>query len=228
MKYENYAKDRIAFYVTMVRVYVIAVVAVATLLTFWLTQGMHDGCWQTKLAQEIYRLILLDFFFSIFGIFFIQYVRSLGFLRRRFGSPTFDITRNTLNLIYNQTLFWIAHYFSPPLSLVIMIKLIITFYVKKYELMKFSAPPSKFWRAAQMQTLFLALTFFGMITAMGILTYVFIYVNTNNCGPFTGHDYTWEFIAERVFHVRKDSLFWNVLEQIIHPATGIFLLIVMR
>lgn len=212
----------------MIRVYLIAVVAVTTMLTFWLTRGKHDGCWQTKLAQEIYRLILLDLIFSISGIFFVQYILSLGFLRERFGPPTFDITHNTLNLIYNQTLFWIAHYFSPLLSLVIILKLFIIFYSKKYELLKFSEPPSKFWRAAQMQTLFLALTLFGMIIAVGVLAYVLIYVNTNNCGPFTGHNYTWKFVAEKVLRLSKDSSFWKTLETVIHPGTGILLLIVMR
>jgi hypothetical protein len=227
VKYERYAKDRIAFYVTMIRVYLVAVIAMATLLTFWLTQGIQVGCWQTRLAQEIYRLIILDLFVSIFGVFLIQAVRSSRLLRKKFGAPTFDIAHNTLNLIYNQSLFWLVHYLSPPISLVIIVKLLLTFYLKKCELLTYCEPPSKFWRAAQTQTLFLALTFLGMISAITVLSYVVINVDSHSCGPFAGKNYTWELVVERVFHVKRDSTFWNTLDEIANPGTGIALLIIM-
>ncbi|XP_031778182.1 transmembrane channel-like protein 3 [Nasonia vitripennis] len=227
VKYEKYAKDRVAFYITMIRVYIIAVIAVATLLTFWLTRGIQAGCWQTRLAQEIYRLVLLDLFVSVFGMFLVQVIRASKPLRERFGAPTFDIARNTLNLIYNQSLFWLVHYFSPPISLVILVKLLITFYVKKCELLYFCEPPSKFWRAAQTQTLFLALTFLGMISAITVLSYVLIYVDTSSCGPFAGTEYTWQHVVEQVLQLRRDSTFWIVLGEIANPGTGIALLITM-
>lgn len=227
MKYEKYAKDRLAFYITMVRVYAVAAMALSTLLTFWLTQGVRAGCWQTRLAQEAYRLVLLDLLVSVLGSFPLQALRSWRPLRKRLGPPTFDIARNTLSLIYNQSLFWIVHYFSPPMSLLVLVKLLVTFYAKKCELLCFCEPPAKFWRAAQTQTLFLALTFLGMISAVTVLSYVIIYVDSGSCGPFAGRDYTWEFVVEGVMHVRRDSAFWRVLGEIANPGAGIALLIAM-
>ena len=113
------------------------------------------------------------------------------------------------------------------MSLLVLVKLLLTFYAKKCELLSFCEPPSKFWRAAQTQTLFLALTFLGMISALTVLSYVFIYVDTRSCGPFSGRDYTWELVVERVFHVNRESSFWNVVGEIASPGTGIALLIAM-
>jgi len=49
----------------------------------------------------------------------------------KIGVPEFDIARSTLNIIYNQTLFFVGFYFSPLLALVITLKMFITFYIRK-------------------------------------------------------------------------------------------------
>jgi hypothetical protein len=50
---------------------------------------------------------------------------------RKIGVPEFDIARNTLNIIYSQTLFFVGLYFSPLLAFVIILKMFVTFYVRK-------------------------------------------------------------------------------------------------
>jgi hypothetical protein len=47
------------------------------------------------------------------------------------GVPEFDIARNTLNIIYNQTLFLVGFYFSPLLALIVTLKMFLTFYIRK-------------------------------------------------------------------------------------------------
>jgi hypothetical protein len=50
---------------------------------------------------------------------------------KKIGVPEFDIARNTLNIIYNQTLLFVGFYFSPLLAFIVILKMFITFYVKK-------------------------------------------------------------------------------------------------
>lgn len=227
-KMEKYSNDRIALYVTVIRMYTMALVVIGTLLTFWITRGNFD-CWQTQLGQEIYRLILIDFIISVFGVLVVQMIRSR--LCTTFGknicSPKFDIARNTMNLIYNQTLFWVAFYFSPMMSVVIVVKMILTFYIKKFGLVMFCEPPSKPWRAAQSQTIFLALALLGMVGSLIVLGFVTIYKTTGDCGPFNAHNFIWEVFAEEVLLVKRNSVIWSICEQLVGVGSMSIILLIM-
>ena len=203
-------------------------IVIATLLIYWLSYSTRN-CWQTDLAQEIYRLVVLDFLISIVGVFVAEALRYQlhAVFHTRIGAPKFEIARNTLNLIYNQILFWVAFYFSPPLSLVIVLKMIMTFYIKKFGLMRHCDPPSTPWRAAQTHTLFLALAFLGMTGVLVTLGYVITSVKSGDCGPFRSHDYTWEVVIDHVLKVRRDSGFWTVVTYLARPGIGAAILIAM-
>lgn len=227
VQFEGYANKRTALYVTMIRTYSVGVVVIGVLLGYWLTYEVH--CWQTAFTQEIYRLIIIDFIISIVGVFVAQMIRSKLYLTawKKIGATRFDIARNTQNLIYNQTLFWIAFYFCPLLSVVIILKLIFTFYIKTYGVLNHCEPPSRSWRAAQTQTLFLALAFLSMVGAMFVIGYVITSVQTQNCGPFRGYDYTWQMVVEKVFKLQSNSTFWVIVTGLAKPGIGAGILIAM-
>lgn len=221
---EHYNNKRTKLYVTIVRNHVVAATIIGILLVFWITNNTSH-CWQTDLGKEIYRLIVLDFIASAFGMF-LQFVRSRLHRRctKKIGRLEFDIARSTLNLIYNQALFWIGFYFSPLMSLIIVIKLIVTFYVKTYELKKCYQPPSRPWQAAHTQTLFLAVAFVAMICVLLTIGYVITSVKSNDCGPFKDFSHTWDFIVDGILSLRKDSGFWNVVSEIARPITSTVIL----
>lgn len=170
----------------------------------------------------------MDFIASIFGIC-LQFTRSMLYKRSstKIGRPEFDVARNTLNLIYNQTLFWMSFYFSPLMSLIIMIKLIFTFYIKRYELKKCYQQSSQFWRAAQTQTLFLALAFIDMIVVLLTIGYIITNVENDDCGPFRNYSHTWDFIVDGMLSLKRDSTFWSVVSELARPVTGAAILIGM-
>ncbi|CAD6235443.1 GSCOCG00007902001-RA-CDS [Cotesia congregata] len=228
VKIENYRNKRIALFVTMIRIFAMAVIVIGTLLVYWLTFGLTD-CWQTELAQEMYRLIIFDFLIFIIGSFIVEAVHYYVYstVWKKIGAPNFDIAINTLNLIYNQILFWVAFYFSPLLSVISVVKIFLTFYIKKFGLMRHCEPPLIPWRAAQTQTLFLALTFLGMTGALTMLGYVVTTVECNVCGPFQNYNYTWEVVIERVLDLQRDSKAWKIITSLAKPGVGAAILIAM-
>ncbi|XP_026829276.1 transmembrane channel-like protein 5 isoform X3 [Ooceraea biroi] len=224
---ERYNNKRTELYVTVVRNHAVAATILGTLFAFWIIHSTSH-CWQTDLGEEIYRLIVLDFIASVLGAC-LQFARFMLYKRlsTRVGRPEFDIARSTLNLIYNQTLFWMGFYFSPLMSLIIVVKLTFTFYVKKYQLRKCYQQPSQPWRAAQTQTLFLALAFLGMIGVLLTIGYVLTNVESNDCGPFRDHVHTWDFIVDGILFLKRDSAFWNVVTELARPVTGAAILVGM-
>ncbi|XP_011299898.1 transmembrane channel-like protein 5 isoform X1 [Fopius arisanus] len=227
VKFERYSSKRKCLFVNMIRTYAMTVVIIGTLLAYWLTRSLNS-CWQTELAQEIYRLIILDFLVFTLGSFILESLRHhLSPFYSVLSTPKFDIALNTLNLIYNQILFWVAFYFSPPLSLVMVVKMTMTFYIKKFGLMRHCEPPSTSWRAAQTQTLFLALAFLGMTGALTALGWVITSVKSSSCGPFRDYDYTWHAIIEEVLSLGRSSKLWIFVESIGRPGVGAALLIAM-
>ncbi|XP_018399647.1 PREDICTED: transmembrane channel-like protein 5 [Cyphomyrmex costatus] len=224
---ERYNNKRRELYITIIRNYAVAATVIGTLFVFWLIHSISH-CWQTHLGQEIYRLIILDFIASLVGAF-LHLTRSILYKKysTKVGKPEFNIAHSTLNLIYNQMLFWIGFYFSPLISIIIVIKLIFTFYVKRYELKRYYQRPSQPWRAAQTQTLFLALTFLSIMIILFTIGYVITNVKSNECGPFRNHLHTWDFIVDGMLSLKRDSPFWSVISELASPVTGAIILISM-
>uniref|UniRef100_S4RIS8 Transmembrane channel-like protein n=1 Tax=Petromyzon marinus TaxID=7757 RepID=S4RIS8_PETMA len=149
-------------------------------------------CWETRLGQDLYRLVVMDFIFSLLGTFFIEFVwrgkSSSEPEQQGSHKPEFDIARNVLDLIYGQTLAWLGIFFAPLLPLVQLIKLIILFYVKRRSLYLNCQPPTKPWRASQMSTIFLLLLFFPSFFSVVAVVAVTMWTRepSPGCGPFRG------------------------------------------
>ncbi|XP_066595795.1 transmembrane channel-like protein 5 isoform X2 [Prorops nasuta] len=220
-RFENYATERARLYMTGIRIYIMAAVLIGLFLRFVLI-NKKSGCWETFLGQEIYRLVIIDFCISIVGVYLTQVARSVWYknFSHKVQRAKFDVAQNTLNLVYNQILFWISLYFSPLTSILIIMKMVITLYIKKNSLLKHYQPPLRSWKAAQTQTLFLALVFLGMVGVLILLGYSITKVENGICGPFQNYTYTWDFFINDILAVDKDSMTWTIVTQLTRP--GIF------
>uniref|UniRef100_A0A6I8NHS9 Transmembrane channel-like protein n=1 Tax=Ornithorhynchus anatinus TaxID=9258 RepID=A0A6I8NHS9_ORNAN len=189
---EKFDLPRHQVYVIVIRNIFLKISIIGILSYYWLSMvaKMKEKCWETIIGQDIYRLLLMDFVFSLLDSLVGEYVRRMvgTHLIKRLGVPEFDIARNVLDLIYTQTLVWIGLFFSPLLPLIQIITLFILFYVKKVSLMMNCQPPRKVWRASQMMTLFIFLLFFPSFS--GVLCVLAITVwrkhPSEECGPFKG------------------------------------------
>uniref|UniRef100_A0A4W4H9L5 Transmembrane channel-like protein n=1 Tax=Electrophorus electricus TaxID=8005 RepID=A0A4W4H9L5_ELEEL len=147
-------------------------------------------CWETFVGQSVYRLVVVDFIFCLLGSFFGEFLYSVIGTRciRSLGVPEFDIATNVLDLIYAQTLAWIGIYFSPLLPIIQVIKFLIIFYVKRVSLNMNCQPPRRIGRAAQMETVYIALLFLpSFVGALSMVAYtVWSLRPSEQCGPFQG------------------------------------------
>ncbi|PWA17756.1 hypothetical protein CCH79_00008386 [Gambusia affinis] len=87
-------------------------------------------CWENFVGQELYRLLLMDFIFTVLYTFLGEFVWRLGVL------------------------------FAPLLPAVQIAKLFVLFYMKKNSLMLNCQASKKPWRATRMTTTFITLLFF--------------------------------------------------------------------
>ncbi|XP_066130807.1 transmembrane channel-like protein 5 [Saccopteryx bilineata] len=189
---EHYEIPRQEVYVLLIRNIFLKISIIGILCYYWLNIVALAGkeCWETLIGQEIYRLLLMDFVFSLMDSFLGEFLRRVIGMKciTSLGLQEFDIARNVLELIYAQTLVWIGTFFCPLLPFIQMITLFIMFYVKNISLMMNFQPPSKAWRASQMMTFFIFLLFFPSFT--GVLCTLAITIwrlkPSADCGPFRG------------------------------------------
>ncbi|XP_067859307.1 transmembrane channel-like protein 5 isoform X2 [Heptranchias perlo] len=188
---ERFKYPRHEIYVLIIRNVLLKMSTIGVLCYYWLvTVANHVECWETFVGQDLYRLVVIDFIFSLLGSFFGEFIRSIMGTHccRKLGIPEFDIATNVLGLIYAQTLAWIGLFFAPLLPAIQIIKFFIIFHVKKISLMMNCQPPRKVWRASHMTTIFIFLLFFpgflGVLCLIGVT--VWKWKPSKLCGPFRG------------------------------------------
>nr|CAI5856324.1 unnamed protein product [Callosobruchus analis] len=222
VKYEGYDSPKIVLGLTLIRIFILGFVIIGVLIAFWL-KNPNNICWETALGQEVYRLILFDFIFTVIVSPAIDLIIYL-FYRRKQDHPHFDISRHTMQIIYNQTLFWVGFVFSPLLSIVITIKMFCLWYTRQFVL-KLCKPSSETWRAAQTQTWFQMMTFLGLLLVGGLLGYMLSYVPSADCGPFRNYKYIYEFLTDEILQLKKNSFVLKILLYITKPNSIAVILI---
>ncbi|XP_073697374.1 transmembrane channel-like protein 5 [Garra rufa] len=192
-KIESYSNPRAKIYIIIVRNVVLKMSILGILCFYWLNfVPKNVSCWESFVGQSVYRLLIFDFIFCLLGIFFGEFLLNVigTTCIQSLGVPEFDIARNVLDLIYAQTLAWIGIYFSPLLPVMQVLKLFIIFYLKKISLSMNCQPPKHSGRAAQIQTVFIALLFFpSFLGALSMVSFtVWSLKPSDECGPFQGLD----------------------------------------
>ncbi|XP_010871181.2 transmembrane channel-like protein 5 isoform X2 [Esox lucius] len=190
-KIEHYSQPRMQIYAIILRNVILKMSILGILCYYWMNDvAERSPCWESIVGQALYRLVIVDFLFLMLGSFFGEFLSNVIGTKciPSLGVPEFDIARNVLDLIYAQTLAWIGIYFSPLLPVIQIIKFFTLFYLKKVSLTRNCQPPRHAGRAAQMQTIFIAILFFpSFVGALSMLAYTMWTLSpSDGCGPFRG------------------------------------------
>ncbi|XP_035890098.1 transmembrane channel-like protein 6 isoform X2 [Phyllostomus discolor] len=196
-------------YVAICRNLILKMVVLGILCYHWLGRrvgALNNQCWENFVGQELYRLVVTDFLFTLLDTLFGELVwRLISEKKLRRGKPEFDIAGNVLELIYGQTLTWLGVLFSPLLPAVQVIKLLLLFYIKKASLMANCQAPRRPWLASHMSTVFISLLCFPSFLGAAIfLCYAIWQVRPSSlCGPFRTLDTMYEAGKVWVRHLER-------------------------
>ncbi|XP_071976726.1 transmembrane channel-like protein 7 isoform X2 [Engystomops pustulosus] len=162
-------------------------------------------CWETRVGQEMYKLMIFDFLIILAVILLVEFPRKLlvTYLSWKpvqwWGQQEFEIPQNVLELVYGQTICWIGAFYSPLLPAIATLKYFIIFYVKKITLMENCRPPSRLFRASSSTFFFLVILLIGLILACVPVGIGMAQVQASKaCGPFINYNTSWEIIPHTV------------------------------
>ncbi|KAK3089832.1 hypothetical protein FSP39_006919 [Pinctada imbricata] len=225
---ESYEQPKNELYMNMLRTMLLKASILGILVYFWFTQTAkrENECWETLVGQEIYKLVIVDFIFTLGATFCLEFLRRIfatHCCKLKNPSPEFDIGRNTLDLIYSQALCWLGTYYSPLLSVIMILKLFIIFYVKRISVLQNCRPSLRPWRAARTHTIFMGfLFFFFLMATVAVAVGIIIIDSSHSCGPYR-HDSLGDdqhYYAYRVVLDLIDSWRGEVVYEIISVITS--------
>ncbi|XP_067270650.1 transmembrane channel-like protein 5 isoform X3 [Pseudorasbora parva] len=231
-KMESYSNPRAQIYIGIMRNIILKMSLLGILCFYWLDfVPSKISCWESFVGQSVYRLLIIDFIFCLLGIFFGEFLRNVigTMCIQSLGVPEFDIARNVLDLIYAQTLAWIGIYFSPLLPVMQVLKLFIIFYLKKISLSMNCQPPKHTGRAAQIQTVFIALLFFpSYLGALSMVAFtVWRLQPSDQCGPFQGLDTPFYAIFNWIDSIQdhpESNWVWWIFENVLRSELFYYLI----
>ncbi|XP_069762179.1 transmembrane channel-like protein 7 [Narcine bancroftii] len=167
----------------------------------------HDlyPCWETRVGQEMYKLMMFDLIIIAAVTLFVEFPRKLLVTFCHFppftwlGQQQFSVPQNVLEIVYGQTICWIGTYYSPLLPGIATIKYFAIFYIKKVSLMNNCRPSTRPFRASSSNFFFLVVLLIGLpLACVPILGSIVVTSSSKACGPFVRFNTTWEIIPSTI------------------------------
>jgi len=181
---------RYSLYVRLLQTCLLVLTALMMIRIFWQRNKSivlgNDVCKETRLGQEMYRLIIFYFLIIVLMNFVFETVWHLlhKFGATFLGSPDFDISRNTTNLIYCQMVTCLGYYNSPMLPLLTTLIFFLTFYIQRFSLSVNCKNSKKTWTTSTTRTIYLIITFFAILLPSAMFVATIVSPTHSACGPF--------------------------------------------
>ncbi|XP_023569702.1 transmembrane channel-like protein 8 isoform X2 [Octodon degus] len=162
-------------------------------------------CWENSVGEELYKLIIFNFLLTVAFAFLVTLPRRL--LVERFsgrfwtwlGREEFLVPKNVLDIVAGQTVTWMGLFYCPLLPLFQSIFLFLTFYIKKYTLLRNCRTPPRLFRASSSTFFFQLVLLLGLLLAAVPLGFVVSSTHSSwDCGLFTNYSAPWQVVQELV------------------------------
>ncbi|KAJ8413589.1 hypothetical protein AAFF_G00080960 [Aldrovandia affinis] len=167
-------------------------------------------CWESRVGQEMYKLMIFDFIIIGAVTVFVEFPRKLIVtycdcgLAKWLGQQEFAIPQNVLEIVYGQTICWIGTYYCPLLPAISTLKYFIVFYIKKMTLVKNCRPATRPFRASSSNFFFLVVLLIGLAMACVPVTVSIAQISCSQaCGPFVNYTTSWEVVPQTVSQLPK-------------------------
>uniref|UniRef100_UPI00358F9146 transmembrane channel-like protein 7 n=1 Tax=Myxine glutinosa TaxID=7769 RepID=UPI00358F9146 len=150
-------------------------------------------CWETIVGQELYKLTIFDFLTTFALIVCVEFPRKLIVtycpwkLVHRWGEQQLNVATNVLDVVYGQTICWAAIFFTPLMPVIVCIKYILIFYLKKVSLMENFRPFAHSNHIIGSDFFFSLVLLLGLgVAAVPVVTTMGWMIPSKACGPFRG------------------------------------------
>ncbi|KAL5247708.1 hypothetical protein ACHWQZ_G019553 [Mnemiopsis leidyi] len=156
--------------------------------------GWKYNCWENFIGSELYRLIIIDFAVFVVALLTTEWLRRLmvdhnRFIREKMGITEFNITKEVLDICYKQMIFWAALFFSPLVSVVAFIEIILMFYFKKISALRNVRPPEKVILNSSSSTIINIVFIISLLVVFVPIGFIiFTFKPSDKCGPFQNYD----------------------------------------
>ncbi|CAM5086883.1 unnamed protein product [Natator depressus] len=162
-------------------------------------------CWESRVGQEMYKLMIFDFIIIFAVAVFVNFPRKLLVTHysckpiQWCGLQEFGIPENVLETVYGQTICWIGTFYSPVLPAIATVKYFIVFYIKKISLMHTCRPSKRPVRASSSNFFFLVVLLIGLVLAFIPLGLSMTYFRPSKaCGPFVNFNSSWDVVPHTI------------------------------
>uniref|UniRef100_A0A8D0GMP7 Transmembrane channel-like protein n=1 Tax=Sphenodon punctatus TaxID=8508 RepID=A0A8D0GMP7_SPHPU len=158
-------------------------------------------CWESRVGQEMYKLMIFDFIIIFAITVFVDFPRKLIVTYSSWkafqwcGLQEFAIPDKVLEIVYGQTICWIGTFYSPLLPAIATIKYFVIFYIKKISLMHTCRPSTRPFRASSSNFFFLVVLLIGLVLAFIPLGLSMTHLRSSKaCGPFVNFNRSWDVV----------------------------------